>query len=77
MYQKFIIPYVYEAQRISDDTPPIIRSLKLHWQLLLLHMWKVDGRCQTQYVADNIHHPHVHQPSTNEKPEAANAVLGS
>ena len=29
---KFIISYllVYEAQHVSDDTPPIIRSLKLH-----------------------------------------------
>ena len=27
---KFIIPYLYEAQHVSGDTPPIIRSLKLH-----------------------------------------------
>jgi len=27
---KFIIPCLYEAQHVSDDTPPIIRSLKLH-----------------------------------------------
>jgi hypothetical protein len=26
----FIIPYSYEAQHVSGDTPPIIRSLKLH-----------------------------------------------
>jgi hypothetical protein len=26
---KFIIPYLYEAQHVSSDTPPIIRSLKL------------------------------------------------
>jgi len=30
MYQNFIIPYLYEAQHVSDDTPAIIRSLKLH-----------------------------------------------
>jgi hypothetical protein len=35
MYQNFIIPYLYEAQRVSGDTPPIIRSLKLHWQHLV------------------------------------------
>jgi len=29
---KFIIPYLYEAQQVSGVTPPIIRSLKLHWQ---------------------------------------------
>jgi len=30
MYQNFIIPYLYEAQHVADDTSPIIRSLKLH-----------------------------------------------
>ena len=30
VYQNFIIPYLYEAQHVSGDTPPIIRSLKLH-----------------------------------------------
>jgi hypothetical protein len=27
---KNIILYLYEAQHVSGDTPPIIRSLKLH-----------------------------------------------
>jgi hypothetical protein len=35
MCQNFIIPHLYEAQHVSDDTPPIIRSLKLHGQLLV------------------------------------------
>jgi len=53
MYQNVIIPYLYEAQHVSDDTPPIIRSLKLHWQPLVSHTWKVvgrvvGGRCQEQ-----------------------------
>jgi hypothetical protein len=43
MYQNFIIPYLYEAQHVIGDTPPIIRSLKLHWQPLVLHTWKVVG----------------------------------
>jgi hypothetical protein len=34
------------------------------------HIWK---HC----VPDNVHQPHVQQPSTYEKPEAASAVLGS
>jgi hypothetical protein len=77
MYQNFIIPYLYEAQHVSGNTTPIIRSLKLHWQPLVFRMWKVvgrvcGGRCQAQYVPDN-----VKQPSTYEKPEAASAVLGS
>ena len=39
----FIIPYLYEAQHVSGDTPPIIRSLKLHWQPLVFHTWKIVG----------------------------------
>ena len=76
MYQNVIIPYLYEAQHVSGDTPPIIRSLNLHWLPLIFHMWKVVGRvvgrCKAQYVPDN-----VQQPSTYEKPEDASAVLGS
>jgi len=37
----FIIPYLCEAQYVSGDTPSIIRSLKLHWQPLVFHTWKV------------------------------------
>jgi hypothetical protein len=53
MYQNFIIPYLYEAQHVLGDTPPIIRSLKLLWQTLISHTWKVvgrvdGGRCQAQ-----------------------------
>jgi len=83
MYNNFIIPYLYEAQHVSGDTPPIIRSLKLQWQPLVFHTWKdvgrvVGGRCQAQYtVLDNVHQLHVQQPSTYEKPEVASAVLGS
>jgi hypothetical protein len=77
----FIIPYLYEAQHASGDTPSIIRSLKLHWQPLVFYTWKVVGRgvgrCQAQYVLDNVHQLHVQQPSTYEKPVAASAVLGS
>jgi len=43
MYQNLIIPYLYEFQNISGDTPPIIKGLKLHWQPLVLHTWKVVG----------------------------------
>ena len=71
MHQNFIIPYLYEAQHVSGDIPPIIRSLKLYWQPLVFHTWKVvgrvvGGRCQVQY-----------QTFTYEKPEAASTVLGS
>jgi hypothetical protein len=71
-----------EAQHVSGDTPPIIRSLKLHQQPLVLHTWKVIGRavvgcCQVAYtLPDNIRQLHVRQLSTYAKPEAAGAVLG-
>jgi hypothetical protein len=55
MYQNFIIPYLYEAQNVSGDTPPILRSLKLHWQPLDFHTWKVVGRVGTETVPDNAH----------------------
>jgi hypothetical protein len=66
MYQNFIIPYLYEAQHVSGDTPPIIRGLKLHWQPLVFYTWKVVGRvvgghCQalclttsTNYTFNNL-----------------------
>ena len=68
MYQNFIIPYLYEAQHVSGDIPPIIRSLKLHWQPLDV---------VRHAVPDNVHQLHVHQPSMYEKLAAASAVLGS
>ena len=43
MYQNFI-SYLYEAQHVSGDTLPIIRSLKLHWQPPVLHTWRVVRR---------------------------------
>jgi hypothetical protein len=51
MYQNFIISYLYEAKHVLGDKPPIIRSLKLHWQFLVFYTWKsvgrvVGGRCQ-------------------------------
>jgi hypothetical protein len=50
MYQNFIIPYFYEARHVSGDTPPIIRSLILHWQPLVVHTQKVLGRVVGGFV---------------------------
>jgi len=45
MQQCIKILLFHEAQHVSGDTPPIIRSLKLHWQPLVFHnTWKVVGR---------------------------------
>jgi hypothetical protein len=41
---KFYYSKLYEAQHVSGDTPPIIRSLRLHLQPLVFHTWKVVGR---------------------------------
>jgi hypothetical protein len=59
-YNKFfIISYLYEAQYVLGDTPPIIRSLKLHWEPLVFYMWKVVGRVAgglfRHIVPDNVH----------------------
>jgi len=43
VYQNFI-SYLYEVQHVLGDTPPIIRSLKLHWHSPVSHTWKVVGR---------------------------------
>jgi len=56
MYENFIIPYLFEAQHVSGDTPLTIRSQKLHWQPLVFRTWKVvghvvGGRFQAQYCA--------------------------
>jgi hypothetical protein len=76
MYQNFIIPYLYEAQHVSGDTPPIIRSLKLHWQPLVFHTWKVVGcvvgeRCQAVPVVGGARHPQHTQISSNSSTIAA------
>jgi len=72
-----------EAQHVLGYTPPIIRSLKLHKQPLVLHTWKIVGRAgvghfQVAYMLpDNSQQLHVRQSSMYAKPEAACAVLGS
>jgi len=46
MYQSFFLFHIYmklNTQHVSGDTPPIIRSLKLHWQPLAFHTWKIVG----------------------------------
>jgi hypothetical protein len=50
-----------EVQHVSGDTLPIIRSLKLHKQPLVLHTWKVVGRavvgrCQVAYDTSQSFH---------------------
>ena len=52
--QIFLFLILNEAQHVSGDTPPIIRSLKLQKQPLDLHTWQVVGRavvglCQVAY----------------------------
>ena len=59
---------VYSTQHVSGDTPPIIRSLKLHWHSLIIHTWKVVVRV----LVDVVRHclttstNTVQQPSTYE-----------
>jgi hypothetical protein len=72
IYQNFIFLHLYEAQHVSGETLPIIRSLTLHWQSLIFHTWKVVGRvvvwrCQAPTAPDNVKQLHVQQPSKCKK----------
>jgi hypothetical protein len=80
MYQSFI-PYLFEDQYVSGETPPIIRSLKLHWQPLVFHntvecFWTC-GRWTLSGLTTSTDHTSNNLPQYYEKPEAANVVLGS
>jgi hypothetical protein len=44
-FKIFIVIYLSEAHRVSGDTSPIIRNLKLHKQPLVLH--NAVGGCWT------------------------------
>jgi hypothetical protein len=70
MYQNLLFLILNEAQHVSGNTPPIIRSTKLHKRPLALHN-TVEG-CWTSNncTSDNL-------PQYYAKPEAACAVLGS
>ena len=50
---KIILVHIYMKLNIFRMTPPIMRSLKLHWQPLVFYAWNVvvlvnGGRCQAQ-----------------------------
>jgi len=54
MYQNSLFLILNKAQHVSGDTSPIIRSLKLHKQPLVLYTWKavglaVVGGCEVAY----------------------------
>jgi hypothetical protein len=70
LYQNFILPYLSEVQHVSVDTPPIIRSLKLHWQPLVFQTWKVVWTCSWWTLSSNNLLRMI-------KPESASAVFGS
>jgi hypothetical protein len=82
----FIIPYLYEAQHVSGDTPPIIRSLKLHSQLLVFIYVEGCWTCCCWMLSGSVYHDHLilyltassNHTSNNlpyiQKPEADSAV---
>jgi len=57
-YKNVIIPYLYKAQHVSGDTPPIIRRLKVHCQPLVFRKWKVVGRVVYELYYDARIHEH-------------------
>jgi len=63
-------------------TPPIIRSLKLHWQSLVFYTLKVVYTCSWWTLSGTLclttsSKCTYKQPSTYEKPETTSEVLGS
>jgi hypothetical protein len=59
-----------EAQHVLGDTLPIIRSLKLHKQPVVLRTWKVVGRavvgrCQVAYATHVKYATHTHMLPDN------------
>jgi hypothetical protein len=58
---KFLFSYLYEAQHASGDTPPIIRSLKLHWQPLVFHTWKVVWTSTNATMYQNVIIPYLYE----------------
>jgi len=73
-----------EAQHVSGDTPPNIRSLKLHKQPLALHntvegcrlcsCWTLSGSVRQLTTSNNCTADKL--PQYYAKPEATCAVLG-
>jgi hypothetical protein len=53
VYQNFI-PYLNEAQHVSGNTPPIIGSLKLRKQPLVLQRWKVFRTCSCWTLSGSV-----------------------
>jgi hypothetical protein len=52
---KFYYSIFIWAQHVSGDTPPIIRSLKLHWQPLVFHTWKVVCTCSWWTLSGTVY----------------------
>jgi len=53
-----------EARHVSGSMPPIIRSLKLHKQPVVLHTWKVVGRAVFAMSAYATWRPTTARPTT-------------
>ena len=81
MYQNFYFIFIWSSTCFGRKTAHH-QEPKTALAASGFYTWKavgrvVVGRCQAQYVPDNVQQLHVQQPSTYEKPEAASAVLGS
>jgi len=64
---KILLFCIYMKLNVSGDTPPTIRSLKLHWQPLVFHTWKVDGRVVAGHCPPTTHSSTFQCPATTRR----------
>ena len=77
-FSEFFAQRLFVAEHVSGVVPPIIRSVQLHPQSLVLHKLQVDG-CSVvgRGLPGHDQQRYIHQPATYVKPETAGAVVRS
>jgi len=74
-FSEFFTRCLFVAQHVLGVVPPIIRSIQLHSQSLVLHTLPVEGCSVVGRGHDQQRY--ILQPATYVKPETAGAVVCS